>query len=95
MNKRTRTDPTDKSLGITIPAQEVTREERTEMKVNELTKLMNDHGTRPRIKVLKHMNDCTLLVFEGKPQNMGEEIEKLKVNSFTVLGKGFLEIHAQ
>jgi len=65
------------------------------MKVNALTGLMNDFGTRPRIKVLKHTNDCTLLVFEGKPQNMGEEIEKLKVNSFTVLGEGFIEIHTQ
>lgn len=65
------------------------------MKVKALTNMMNDHGTNPRIKVLKHADDCLLLVFEGKPQNMDEEIKKLKVNSFTVLGTGFIEIHAQ
>ena len=65
------------------------------MKVKALVSMMNDHGTAPRVKVLKHAEDCLLFVFEGKPQNMSEEIEKLKVNSFTVLGKGFIEIYAQ
>lgn len=65
------------------------------MKVIALTKLMNDYGTRPRIKVLKHTSDYALLVYEGKPDSIDEESAALKVNSFTVLGKGFIEIHAQ
>lgn len=65
------------------------------MKVSALTKMMNDYGTKPRIRVLKHTEDCTLLVYEGNPNNTDEEVAKLKVNSFTVLGKGYIEIHAQ
>ena len=65
------------------------------MKVKALASMMNDYGTKPRIKVMKHTGDASILVFEGRPQNMDEETEKLKVNSFTVLGTGFMEIHAQ
>ena len=41
------------------------------------------------------MKGYTLLVYEGHPENADDEIKSLKVNSFTVLGKGFLEIYAQ
>ena len=57
--------------------------------------MMNDRGTNPRIKVMKCMKGYTLLVYEGHPENADDEIKSLKVNSFTVLGKGFLEIYAQ
>lgn len=65
------------------------------MKVSVLTGLMNDHGTNPRIKVLRHMKDFTLLVYEGHPNNADQTVKDLKVSSFTVLGTGFLEIHAK
>lgn len=65
------------------------------MKVAALTKLMNDYGTKPRIKVLKHTSECSMLIYEGKPDNVDQETAGLKVNSFTVLGTGYLEIHAE
>lgn len=65
------------------------------MKVKALVSMMNDYGTKPRIKVMKHTGDASILVFEGKPQNIDDETEKLKVNSFTALDTGFIEIHAQ
>ena len=66
------------------------------MKVSALTKLMNDQGTRPRIKVMKHSDeDCSFLVYEGRPSEMDEETARMKVNSFTVLGEGYMVIHAQ
>ena len=65
------------------------------MKVKVLTNMMNDYGTKPRVKIIKHCNDYSLLVYEGKPENIDEETSGLKVNSFTVLGTGFIEIHAQ
>lgn len=63
------------------------------MKVSALTKKMNDYGTKPRIRVLRHTEDCTMLVYEGNPNNTDEEVAKLNVNSFTVLETGFIEIH--
>jgi len=65
------------------------------MKVAELTRLMNNRGTRPRIKVYKWKKDCVVLSYEGRPDNVGDEAGKLKVNSFTVLGAGYMEIYAQ
>lgn len=65
------------------------------MKISALTNMMNDHGTKPRVRVLKHTDGVAILVYEGSPQNMDESIEKLKVNSFTVLGAGFVEIHTK
>ena len=64
------------------------------MKIKNLTKMINDHGTNPRVRVLKHECDCAIVVYEGKPNNVDSDIENLTVNSFTVLGKGFIEIHA-
>lgn len=63
------------------------------MKVKQLAKLINDHGTKPRIKVIKHYAGLTFLAYEGKPDNIDKEVSELKVNSFTVLGSGFIEIH--
>lgn len=65
------------------------------MKVGAITKLMNDYGTKPRVKIMKHTDDCAILTYEGKPENIDTEIANLKVNSFTVLGVGYIEIHAQ
>lgn len=66
------------------------------MKVKDFTKHMNDCGTKPRITVYKYTdNDMMLRVYEGRPGNMDEEVGKLKLNTFTVLGKGFVEIFAQ
>ena len=65
------------------------------MKVRAITRMMNDYGTKPRVKIVKHTSDCAILVYEGKPDNMDAETAGLKVNSFTVLGTGFIEIHAQ
>lgn len=65
------------------------------MKIKDLTKLMNDHGTVPRIKVLKYNEAfrCMMQIYEGAPRRMDEAIAAMKVNSFTVLGKGFIEIY--
>lgn len=68
------------------------------MKVRELTRLMGDMGTKPRVKVIKHMVNCGfcgMLVYEGHPDGVGVEIGKLKINSFTAQGKGLLVIHAE
>ena len=64
------------------------------MKIKELIGLMNDHGTRPRIRVMRHRNEYSLLAYEGKPNNISKEIAELQVFSFTVLGTGFIEIHS-
>ena len=71
------------------------RKENGTMKIAALTKLMNNYGTNPRIKVIRHASCYSELVYEGSPDNMIEDIANLKVNSFTVLGVGFLEIHTQ
>ncbi len=63
------------------------------MKVKALTRLMNDYGTKPRIKVIKHIEDAAILVYEGSPMNIDEETQGQKVNSFTALGTGYIEIH--
>lgn len=42
----------------------------------------------------KHIRDgYSVLIYEGNPNNIDNEMAELKVNSFTVLGKGFIEIH--
>lgn len=63
------------------------------MKLHALTNLMNDHGTKPRVKVYKSTDMGALLIYEGHPDAADDEIKQLKANSFTVLGKGLLEIH--
>ena len=63
------------------------------MKVKALTRLMNDYGTKPRINILDHRDGYSVLIYEGNPNNIDNEMADLKVNSFTVLGKGFIEIH--
>lgn len=66
------------------------------MKIKELTGLMNDHGTRPRIKVFKPCDrESVALCFEGRPDKAGKDISDMKINSFTVLGPGFIEIFAE
>lgn len=64
------------------------------MKIKELANLMNDYGTKPRIRIMKHEKEATLLIYEGRPDNIDKAVGQLKVNSFTVLGAGFLEVHA-
>lgn len=63
------------------------------MKVKDFVKLINDHGTKPRIQVFLHSSDFSMLVYEGKPDNFNNEFGMHKVNSFTALGKGLIEIH--
>lgn len=63
------------------------------MKIKDLTKLMNDHGTNPRIMVMKHHDGYSELIFEGSPRNVDASIANEKVNSYTIKGKGFMEIH--
>ena len=66
------------------------------MKVKDLTKKMLDGGTKPRVKVMKYIGDgMNMLVYEGKPQNIDKQTADLKVNSFVVLGEGFIKIHAE
>lgn len=65
------------------------------MKVKALISKMNDHGTRPRVRVMKRTDGATILVYEGSPANADETIRDLSVITFTVLGHGFLEINAQ
>lgn len=63
------------------------------MKLQALTRLMNDHGTNPRIRILKKADLGYLLIYEGHPDAADDEMKQLKINSFTVLGKGLLEIY--
>lgn len=63
------------------------------MKIKDITRHMNDHGTRPRIKVFEHKNDYARLIYEGSPYEVSEELEAKKVNSFTVWGPGYMEIN--
>ena len=46
------------------------------MKVKEITRLMNDHGSNPCGKVLKHTDDCAILTYEGNSDNMDEKTRK-------------------
>lgn len=62
------------------------------MKVKEFVKKMNNHGTQPRIKILKHEEYGALVVYEGRPDN-ADEWWNVNINSFTILGKGLVEIH--
>ena len=63
------------------------------MKVKDFARLMNNQGTCPRIKVFSHDEDCALLVYEGKPESIDEAVSEKKVNSFTVVGRGCVDIH--
>lgn len=65
------------------------------MKIKVFVKLMNDYGTNPHVRVMKHTDDAAILVYEGDPRNMEEKIQGMRVNSFTVLGTGFVEIHTK
>jgi len=65
------------------------------MKVKELVNHMNDYGTNPRMKVLTPTDLGMYLTYEGSVKNIDEKTAALKVNSFTVLGKGFLQIYAE
>lgn len=62
------------------------------MKVKQLTKLINDHGTHPRITIMLNDGDANLLRYEGKPENIDDSVAELKVRSFTILGAGCLKI---
>lgn len=64
------------------------------MNVKELVNHMNDHGTKPRVQVLTPTDLGMYLTYEGSVKNIDEKTAALKVNSFTVLGKGFLQIYA-
>ena len=63
------------------------------MKIKELANCMNDQGTKPRIRVIAHRTEYSELVYEGRPDSIDKELGACKVNSFTVLGKGLMEIH--
>ena len=63
------------------------------MKIKELIKPMNDHGTNPRIMVMKHRDGYSELIFEGRPHNVDASIANEKVNSYTIKGTGFMVIH--
>ena len=66
------------------------------MKVKDLTKKMFDGGTKPRVKVMKYIGTgMNMLVYEGKPQDIDKQTADLKVNSFQVLGEGFIKIYAE
>ena len=65
------------------------------MKVKAFVNRMNDRGTNPRINVFKYDGDASILVYEGSPERIDESVAARKVNSFTVLGKGFIAIYAQ
>ena len=56
---------------------------------------MNDQGTKPRVQVLTPTDLGMYLTYEGSVKNIDEKTATLKVNSFTVLGKGFLQIYAE
>lgn len=63
------------------------------MKLHALTRLMNNHGTNPRIKIFKSTDMGAVLIYEGHPDAADDEIKQLKIKSFTVLGRGLLEIY--
>lgn len=63
------------------------------MKLQALTRLMNNYGTNPRIRILKKTDLGYLLIYEGHPDAADDEIKQFKIKSFTVLGKGLLEIY--
>ena len=65
------------------------------MKIRAFTRLINDHGTKPRVRVMKHTDDAAILIYEGDPRNMDEEVQDMSINSFTALGTGFVEIHTK
>lgn len=54
---------------------------------------MNDYGTRPRVKIWRCEDFTKVLIYEGRIENLPDEIGIMKVNSFTASGVGFLEIY--
>ncbi len=65
------------------------------MRVKDLVNYMNDNGTNPRVKVLIPTDLGLFLTYEGGVKNIDEKTAALKVKSFTVLGKGFLQIYTE
>lgn len=65
------------------------------MKVKELVNRMNDYGTKPRVEVFTSTDLGLCLIYEGSVKNIDDKTATLKVNSFTVLGKGFLQIYVK
>lgn len=65
------------------------------MKVKELTRLMNDHGTNPVVYIVKYDTGFLRHVYTGRPDKINDEVANLKVNSFTVEGEGSLIIYTQ
>ncbi len=63
------------------------------IKLQALTRLMNNYGTNPRIRVLKKVDFGYLLIYEGHPDGADDEMKQLKIQSFTILGKGLLNIY--
>lgn len=61
------------------------------MKVKDLIRLMNDHGTNPRIKLLK----CSDPIYEGNPDYADNTMKQLTINSFTVIGRGQIDIYCK
>ena len=44
------------------------------MKLHNLTRLMNDHGTNPRVKVYKSTDMGAMLIYEGHPDSADDDI---------------------
>lgn len=64
------------------------------MKIKEFAHRMNDHGTKPRVKIWKCKTEWgTLLIYEGRPDEIPADIGNMKINSFVVSGVGFVEIY--
>lgn len=67
------------------------------MKIKDFCSRMNNHGTNPVITVYKHSNitayNPTDIIYEGNPYGVPAKIGNMPVNSFTVVGIGFVLIH--
>ena len=65
------------------------------MKVKELLRLMNDHGTKPYVQVFDSgRRRMSILIYEGKPEDVDEETGKMKVNGFVSVGIGHFKVYA-
>lgn len=65
------------------------------MKVSELTRLMNDHGTKPKVRILKRVSMGWLVAYEGPPNSIDKDFMSIKVSSFTATGNGCIEIYVK
>lgn len=68
------------------------------MKIKDLLGKMNDRGTNPRVKVnaLTDKGYGYMRRYEGPAEDaLHGDLKDYKVNSFTVIGPGFLEIYAE